>query len=302
MGSGNARARMTYLAYRTGAAVALALPERLTRPGAGLLGAILGLALKGRRTMLARHLVRVHGPDLSGAALNRAVNQAFRSYGRYWLEIFRLSPARLASLDGRITVEGLEHVDAATAGGRGVLMVTPHMGNWDLGGAYMAAAGYRPATVVEPLDPPELFEWFCANRRRLGMEVVPLGDGAGSAMLRVLQEGRMAGLLSDRDLSGTGVEVEFFGERTTLPAGPATLALRAGVDIIAGAFLFDGPHGYRLVFRPVVSARRQGRVREDIARITQTLAGELEALVRMAPEQWHLLQPNWPSDFEALSS
>jgi KDO2-lipid IV(A) lauroyltransferase len=289
---------MTYLAYRTGAAVAVALPERLTRPGAGLLGAILGLALKGRRTMLARHLVRVHGPELSGAALNRAVNQAFRSYGRYWLEIFRLSPERLASLDGRITVEGLEHVDAATAGGRGVLMVTPHMGNWDLGGAYMAAAGYRPATVVEPLEPPELFEWFCANRRRLGMEVVPLGEGAGSAMLRVLQEGRMAGLLSDRDLSGTGVEVEFFGERTTLPAGPATLALRAGVDIIAGALLFDGPHGYRLVFRPAVPVGRQGRVREDIARITQTLAGELEALVRMAPEQWHLLQPNWPSDFE----
>jgi KDO2-lipid IV(A) lauroyltransferase len=95
------------------------------------------------------------------------------------------------------------------------------------------------------------------------------------------------------------VEVEFFGERTTLPAGPATLALRAGVDIVPGALLFDGPHGYRLVLRPAIAVGRQGRVREDIARITQALAGELEALIRLAPEQWHLLQPNWPSDFEA---
>ncbi|MGH8992932.1 MAG: phosphatidylinositol mannoside acyltransferase [Acidimicrobiia bacterium] len=298
MAIGDAQARFTYLAYRAGAAVALALPERLTRPGAGLLGAGLGLAMRGRRTMLARHLRRIHGPDLSGAALDRAVNRTFRSYARYWLEVFRLTPEALGVLAPRVTVEGWEHVEATTAGGRGVLMATPHMGNWDLGGAWMASAGYRPVTVVEALDPPELFEWFCTNRRRIGMEVVPLGDGAGSVLLRALEEGRVAGLLSDRDLSGTGVEVEFFGERTTLPAGPATLALRARVDIIAGALLFDGPHRHRLIFRPPIPVARQARLREDIARITQVLAGELETLVRRAPEQWHMLQPNWPSDFE----
>ncbi len=301
MATGDARARLTYLAYRAGAAVALGLPERLTRPGAGMLGAVLGLAMRGRRTMLARHLRRVHGPGLSGSALDRAVNQTFRSYARYWLEVFRLTPETPRSLDGRIAIEGWEHVESTTAGGRGVLMVTPHMGNWDLGGAWMATAGYRPVTVVEALEPPELFEWFCANRRRLGMEVVPTGDGAGSILLRALQDGRVVGLLSDRDLSGTGVEVEFFGERTTLPGGPAILALRAGVDIVPGALLFDGPHRYRLIFRPPIPVAREGRLREDIGRITQVLAGELEGLVRRAPEQWHLLQPNWPSDFEAVA-
>ncbi|HEY3238814.1 MAG TPA: phosphatidylinositol mannoside acyltransferase [Acidimicrobiia bacterium] len=292
---------MTYLAYRAGAAVALALPERLTGPGAGLLGGVLGLAMRGRRTMLARHLVRVHGPGMGESELNRAVNQAFRSYARYWLEIFRLPRESPESLDRGIAVEGFEHVEAATAGGQGLLFVTPHLGNWDLGGAWMAAAGFRPATVMEALEPPELFEWFCSYRRRLGMEVVPLGDGAGSAMLRALRDGRIVGLLSDRDLSGTGVEVVFFGERTTLPAGPATLALRAGVDIMAATLLFDGPHRHRLIFRPPVRVGREGRLREDIARITQTLADELELLVRLAPEQWHLLQPNWPSDFEAVA-
>jgi KDO2-lipid IV(A) lauroyltransferase len=294
------QARLTYLAYRAGAAVALSLPERLTGPGAGLLGRVLGVAMRGRRAMLARHLLRVHGSGMGESELNRAVDEAFRSYARYWLEVFRLPRETPQSLlDRRIVVEGFEHVEAATTGGRGVVFVTPHLGNWDLGGAWMAALGYRPATVMEALEPPELFEWFCGYRRRLGMEVVPLGDGAGSAMLRALGDGRIVGLLSDRDLSGTGVEVEFFGERTTLPGGPAILALRAGVDIIPSTLLFDGPHSHRLIFRTPISVGRQGPLREDIARITQTLAGELEMLVRMAPEQWHLLQPNWPSDFEA---
>jgi KDO2-lipid IV(A) lauroyltransferase len=233
--------------------------------------------------------------------LNRAVNRVFRSYARYWLEVFRLPGETRESLERRVVVEGWEHVEAATAGGRGVVIVTPHLGNWDLGGAWMATTGFRPATVVEVLEPPELFEWFCAYRRQLGMEIVPIGDSAGSALLRALRDGRVVGLLSDRDLSGTGVEVEFFGERTTLPAGPATLALRAGVDIVPATLLFDGPHGHRLIFCPPVVVDRQGRLREDIARITQVLAGELELLVRRAPEQWHLLQPNWPSDFEALA-
>jgi KDO2-lipid IV(A) lauroyltransferase len=293
------KSRSTYLAYRAGAAVALALPDRLTGPGAGLLGRVMGLAMRGRRTMLARHLARVHGPGMGESELNRAVDEAFRSYARYWLEIFRLPRETPESLGRSVVVEGFEHVEAASAGGRGVIFVTPHLGNWDLGGAWMAARGYRPATVAEVLEPPELFEWFCAYRRQLGMEIVPVGDGAGSTLLRALGEGRIVGLLSDRDLSGTGVEVEFFGERTTLPGGPATLALRAGVDIIPSTLLFDGPHGHRLIFCPPIIVERQGRLREDIARITQVLAGELESLVRRAPEQWHLLQPNWPSDFEA---
>jgi len=299
--AGGPRARLTYLAYRAGAAIALSLPERLTGPGAGLLGRVLGLVMRGKRTMLARHLLRVHGPGMGESELNRAVNQAFRSYARYWLEVFRLPGETPESLARRVVVEGIEHVEAATAGGRGVLVVTPHLGNWDLGGAWVATAGYRPVTVAEVLEPPELFEWFCAYRRQLGMDIVPIGDGAGTTLLRALREGRVVGLLSDRDLSRTGVEVEFFGERTTLPSGPATLALRAGVDIVPATLLFEGPHGHRLIFCPPVPVARQGSLREDIARITQVVAGELELLVRRAPEQWHLLQPNWPSDFEALA-
>jgi len=294
-------ATATYLGYRTGAAIAMALPEQLSRPAAGLAGKILGLAMRGRRQMLGRHLRRIHGPGLQGAALDRAVNATFASYGRYWLEMFRLPRQDLLALGGdRFVVEGKDVVDKILAEGKGVLIATPHVGNWDLGAAWFAAHGYQPTTVVEPIEPPALFEWFCSYRRALGLNIVPLGPEAGSVLLKKLREGLMVGLVCDRDLVGNGIEVEFFGERTTFPAGPATLALRAGAPIMAGANYFEGD-AHRCVLRPPIDTSRQGSIKEDIARITQTLAQEFEILIRRAPDQWHLLQPNWPSDFAFIA-
>jgi phosphatidylinositol dimannoside acyltransferase len=291
-------ATATYLGYRAGAAIAMALPESFSRPAAGLTGRALGLAMRGRRQMLGRHLRRIHGPDLSGRALDDAVNATFASYGRYWLEVFRLPGQDLLALDDdRFRLEGRDHVDKALADGKGVVIATPHLGNWDLGAAWFASRGYQPTTVVEPIEPPALFDWFCSYRRALGMGIVPLGPDAGSVLLKKLREGLMVGLVCDRDLAGNGIEVEFFGERTTFPAGPATLALRAGAPLLPGANYFEGD-AHRCIIRPPLDTSRQGTIKEDIARITQALAADFEVLIRRAPDQWHMLQPNWPSDFE----
>ena len=151
--------------------------------------------------------------------------------------------------------------------------------------------------VVERVDPPELFEWFASLRARLGMTVVPLGPEAGRAILRALGRNDIVCLLSDRDIGGGGVEVELFGERTRLPAGPATLAIRTGATLLPVAVYFTSKvDGHLGVIRPPLPIERRGSLREDVARITQDLAGELEVLIRRAPEQWHLFQPNWPSD------
>ena len=150
--------------------------------------------------------------------------------------------------------------------------------------------------VVEPVTPPELFEWFVEVRAAMGMEVVALGPKAASAALRALRDNWLLALVCDRDLQGDGVEVEFFGERTTMPAGPATLALRAGSVIVPVAVYFRPQGGHHAVVRPPLDTTRQGSVREDVTRITQALAAEFEGLISAQPQQWHLLQPNWPSD------
>jgi KDO2-lipid IV(A) lauroyltransferase len=162
----------------------------------------------------------------------------------------------------------------------------------------MTDRGYRLTVVAEPIQPPELFEWFSGLRERLGMTVVAHGPGAGNAVLGALRRNEVVCLLCDRDLGRDGVSVEFFGERTTLPGGPATLALRTGAPLLPVAVYFTSRlDGHRAVVRPPVAAARAGALRADVARVTQALAGELELLIAAHPEQWHLLQPNWPSDY-----
>jgi phosphatidylinositol dimannoside acyltransferase len=256
---------------------------------------VLGQAMRSRRETVARHQRRVHGEHLQGAALDREVRRAIDSYARYWLELFRLPGMAPDVIDAGFSYEGLSHIDTALAAGKGAILAVPHLGNWDLGGAWVTGQGYAVTAIAEPVEPPELFEWFVETRRQLGMTIAPLGPHAGSACLRALRGNEVLGLVCDRNLGEGGVDVEFFGEVTKLPAGPATLALRAGAPILPTAIYFDGP-GHRAVVRPPVDAARSGRLRDDVARTTQAIARELETLIRAAPEQWHLFMPNWPSD------
>lgn len=284
-----------YAGYRAGSALARLLPEVAVRPLADGLGLIAGLALPGRRDMVLRHQRRVH-PGASSRDVAVAVHASFSSYARYWIESFRLPGTSPDELDRRFTVEGWEHIQAGIDAGTGVILALPHLGGWEWAGFWLTAVRHLGVTVVaEAVEPPELADWFVGLREQFGMEVVPLGPDAGPRVAKALRDNRILCLLCDRDLVGGGVEVEFFGERTTLPAGPATLAIRSGAPLLPTATYFDGGQHHGVV-RPPIDASRHGRFREDVARITQDLASELEALIRRAPDQWHLMQPNWPSD------
>ena len=129
--------------------------------------------------------------------------------------------------------------------------------------------------------------------------MLPPGPDTTVRLLDTLREGRVVGLLADRDLVGNGIKVEFFGEKKqTLPGGPALLALRSGAPIMPCA-IYQRPRGrYHAVLRPPLDSARTGRLRQDVQRLTEEIALSLEWLIRQAPEQWHLFQPNWPSDRE----
>jgi KDO2-lipid IV(A) lauroyltransferase len=291
---------LSYLGYRAGSAVVTAVPESWVGPGAKVVGRVAARTMRGRARMLTRHLRRVHGGDVPEPELDRLVAGAFESYGRYWLEAFRLPGRSLESIEQRFSIDGRDHIDAALAEGKGVILAMPHVGNWDLGGAWFCGAGYPVTVLAEALEPPKLGEWFFAFRRSLGMEVVSTGDGAARALIAALRANRAVAIVGDRDLSRSGVEVTFFGEETTLPEGPAMLALRTGATILPASVYFNGDGGHHAIVRPPLGTTRgDGPLRDDVARITQALAAEYEWFIRRAPEQWHLLQPNWPSDYEA---
>jgi phosphatidylinositol dimannoside acyltransferase len=284
-------------AYKVGAAAARFVPGSIaTFAGRGM-GLAMGFGDVERRRMVARHQQRAHGGTLSPSALRRAVQRAFDSYARYWVESFRLPQLSPADLDAGMEYEGYEHLHEALAEGKGAILAIPHLGAWDWAGSWFATQGIPITVIVEPLEPRELFEWFADFRRSLGMRVVPLGPDAATASMQALKENGVLCLLCDRDIQGNGSEVTFFGERTTLPSGPAMLALRTGAPILPVAVYYRD-HMHRGVVRPRIPIERTGKLRDDVARVTQQVADELEALIRKAPEQWHLMQPNWPSDRE----
>jgi KDO2-lipid IV(A) lauroyltransferase len=294
-----ARSRGTYVhvVYRVAAAIAGAIPVRAL-PRLGKVGGRVGGWFQPRhRRMAARHQRRVTACDEPAA-----VDEVFEWYGRYWLEMLRLPRDVSAGvIEQHFRIDGYEHITGGLDRGNGVILALPHLGGWEWAAAWMSAQGHDMLAVVEALDRPELLEWFATQREALGLEVVPLGPEAGTRVLRALRDNRVVCLLSDRDLTGDGVEVEFFGERTTMPAGPATLAVRTGAALLPVAVYFEDGRDHHAVVCPTLTVAREGRLREDVARITQDLAHAFEDLIRVAPRQWHLLQPNWPSDQESGS-
>jgi len=283
--------------YKLGSLLSKGIPGFLSGTVGSVIGVPAAIGMRDKRKMVERHMRRVR-PQASLVEIRRLTQQVFDSYARYYLESFRLPTLTSQQVASSITVEVYdENMVPALERGNGVILALPHLGGWEWAGRWAADLGNKMTVVVEPIEPPELFEWFADLRRKFGMTVIPLGPEAGPAVLKSLRNNEVLCLLSDRDITGGGIDVEFFGERTTLPAGPATLALRTGAALLpTAAYFTDRGVGHHGVIGAPMNCERQGKLREDVQRITQDLAYELEKLIRRAPEQWHLLQPNWPSD------
>lgn len=295
-------------AFRLGQTVAAHLPASIGRRAAetGAVAAFrppLGRAWNARRQMLARHLARVMADDAPAPGsrrMGRLVDESIASYARYWAESLRIPNLSAEQLAAGITYDGYERIAAGREAGRGTILVLPHLGGWEWAGAELASSGLPVSVVVERLQPPELYEWFVSFREKLGMHVIPVGPSAASRCAAALGDNHVLCLLSDRLIAGTGVEVDFFGEKTALPAGPATLALRTGAVVLPAAVYFEARTGqHRGVILPPLDTDRRDGLRADVQRATQEMAAAFEVLIRRAPTQWHLMQPNWPSDRES---
>ena len=301
--SGTWREKARFLTY-TGLAAAMGhMPEPMAhgiaRGVAGVMALRGGPALAMHQRQMRRVLASecADGVEPDPALIRRLSRRSFDYYARYWADGARLPFETEAGVRLHWRLEsGREHLSKAMADGKGMVMALPHVGSWEWGGYWLALEGMPMTAVVEVLEPEELFDWFVEKRAAMGLTAVPLGEGSTAPLVRAIKNNELAGLVSDRDLVGNGVEVEFFGERTTLPGGPALLGLRAQAPILPVAVYFRRRGGHLGMIRPPLDVTRQGKLRDDVARITQELANEFEALIAAAPEQWHLMQPNWPSD------
>ncbi|MGI8880966.1 MAG: phosphatidylinositol mannoside acyltransferase [Jatrophihabitans sp.] len=291
------RDRAVDLGYAAGWRLVRALPESVAT-AAFRRGADTGFRRNGRGTsQLRRNLRRVVGPMMPEAELDELVRAGLRSYSRYWKETFRLPSMNPRQIVDRFQLGGTDLLDASMDAGNGVVLVLPHMGNWDVAGLWLVAHGVPFTTVAERLKPETLFDRFVAFRESLGMEIVPLTGGsrpAADVLTERLRAGGCICLVGERDLSSRGVEVQFFGETARMPVGPALLAARTGAALHPVGLWNCGPDwagrvGPAITFPP-------GRLAERSRAGTQQVADGLAAEIADHPADWHMLQRLWLAD------
>ena len=286
-----------YVPFRVAAAVFGLFPERLVRWVGETGGEMFARRRSDRFPLLRSHMARVLGPDASDASLDDAVHGMYRSYGRYWADTFWFRPRRRTAIVRTVDRVHFDPVYRSIESGNGRIFALPHVGNWEVAGLIADEIGTPVVAVAEHLPNQRITDWFVDVRNHFGIDIILTSDpNRTRKLMRILKSGGAIALVADRDVTGRGVEVEFFGEHTTMPAGAVALADATGADLLpVGAYFKDG-RGYRIVVHdPVVLPAAPTR-EERIALGVQAFALVLEEIIREAPWQWHLFQPNWPTD------
>ncbi|MGH2751071.1 MAG: phosphatidylinositol mannoside acyltransferase [Actinomycetota bacterium] len=290
--------QLVYYAYVAFSRVALAVPEAWAYRLAGVLGGLAARRNK-RREQVARNLARVTGEPADSDEIDALVVAAYRSYARYWLETFRLVREGREFFLERFQATGDDNLDRVLARGKGAVVVVGHLGNWDAAGAWVGARGNLLVTVAEMLRPRRMFDFFADHRASLGMRIHAAQAGVTRTLIEEVRNGAVVAIVGDRDLKGTGIEVDFFGEPATLPGGAASIALKAGVPLmVAGVYgevLSDGRRGWSAdISAPIELPDDRGP--EAVAKLTQQVGERLEEYIARRPEEWHVFQPFWIAD------
>ena len=250
--------------------------------------------------VLEGNLLRVLGPGVTGQELRAVSRAGMRSYGRYWMEVFRLPTVSKERIlrDMQVNEEADRALTGVATDGRGLIFALPHMGNWEVAGAFVVARGIKFATVAERLKPQSVFDMFVAFREGMGMEVLPLGGANVFGVLaQRLRAGQMVCLLCDRDLTESGVEVEFFGEKARMAAGPAALAVQTGAPLHAVTLWFTET-GWYAHASPPIPVPAGGSRKDKAAAMTQQLASAFEKGIAGHPQDWHMLQRVFIGDLD----
>jgi phosphatidylinositol dimannoside acyltransferase len=296
------RERLADAAYGLGWSVVCRVPESWAAPAFEAAADIAWRRQGPAIQVLEGNLRRVLGPEATGAELRAVSRESMRNYARYWLEAFRLPVTSKEQILERTDLIGHfgDAIDCLAVG-RGVIFALPHMGNWDQAGAWFVSSELDSFTTVqERLRPESLNRRFVAFREGLGMEVLPASGGMVSVFATLsdrLRSGKVICLLTDRDVTGTGTEVEFFGEKARMMGGAAALAERTGAALFPVLLWYEGDQ-LKVFVGEEMPVPPDGERRQRVTALTQELARIYEAGIRAHPADWHMLQRVFAADLD----
>ena len=278
--------------------VVQSLVERLPRPWAYAL-AVVGARFAWWFSPLARprleYNLKIACPELEKdpKALRRVSWLNFRNHAKAYADLMQLPNARVEAMRPRLKVEGWEYLEEARVAGKGVLVVSCHMGSYEVVAAIWSATLAPVSFFAEELEPRALFEWYRDTRARLGISVLTLDHGGIRKVLEALREQEMVITAIDRDITGTGHLMPFFGRPAPIPLGPAAIALRTGTPLFPVCVYRLPDDTYMAEGAPLVFATATGDARADQVRATGLVLRQIERFIESHPEQWHVPHQIW---------
>jgi Kdo2-lipid IVA lauroyltransferase/acyltransferase len=287
---------LAFWAWRLGAILAQRLPPWLTYPAA-VLGGEVAYVFWIQRRRIAKHNFAVvldrpaHHPEVA-----RIARRSFRNFAKYLLEIMRFPRLRIEDFKRLVAVDprSWSHVRTAREHGRGLIFVSMHFGNFELGGARIADE--MPLNVIaDELENQRLMDLLISNRAHKNVRLLP-PEGSARAVLKALRRNEMVGLMMDlgpRAHELDHVDINFFGERTAFPTIAANLARVSGAPIVVAAVTREPDNTFRGVALPPIFVERTKQAAHDIERTTEAIVRGLETLVRGDPDQWYIFRPMW---------
>jgi phosphatidylinositol dimannoside acyltransferase len=281
---------LKYYFFRAACALVGFFPVRATH-GLGVGIAEIAYRLSKRKRETVYENMRRVRPEGDPHEWHRLARHSFYNYARYWVDFLRcyhLSGEEIVEF--LVVPHGTEWFDISLEKGRGIVLALPHYGSWDMIGGWVGHRYPSFWAVAEVLKPLPMYEFHTELRRRMGIRIIPLAENTVEKVIEVLLSNGMVCLLSDRLIAGSGVEVEFFGEKVLMPIGPALLGVKLGTAVIPCLTIkkYGRYHGY---VGPPLEIEVTGDTRRDVQVNTQKMARVFEDFIREDPTQWHMFQP-----------
>ena len=282
-----------YYCFRTADLTLSFLPVHVGYFVARLVADVIYLLAVRSRKRVSANMRHVLGTGADKGRLRRAVRAIFRNTAKNYFDLIRLPRLTVDDLKKGVTIDGWHHLEKALSKRKGVILATAHLGSFDLAAQALVARSVKLAALVEPLQPAPLFRHVTNLRESKGLTCFPVGFGALKRSMLSLRRGEVVVILCDRNVTGKGLKVKFFGEETTLPVGAIALALRTGAAMIPAFSVRQTNNQLGLYIEPPLSLVSTGSHRVCVRTNLEKLIVIIEKYIRRYPEQWTTLEPVW---------
>lgn len=285
------RYRVEWLALVSFRALVRLLPLRLTNALGSGVGWMVGVVWHRRRQIAQANLTRAF-PEWTPAEVRNIATRVFKNFGRTSFEILAITRDTSCELLQAVDCPPLDIIDVARSKGRGVILLSGHIGNWELFAGYLKARGYPIDVIVKPMRNPLSDSFYNSRRRDLGVGIIHT-QTATRGIVDALKNQRMIAILADQHAGAEGVDVQFFNRSASTPRGPAALALRFGCPILSGVMVRSPESRFRVEIDPPLEFVPTGKTEEDVQSLTQICTARIEAHIRSYPDQWLWTHRRW---------